>query len=40
MFYLKAKIYSPEGQGALTNIPENKNDTSEEKEEWRNKLGL
>ena len=24
MFYLKAKIYAPEGQDALTNLPENK----------------
>ena len=31
IFYLKAKIYSPEGQEALTNLPENKTETSDEK---------
>ena len=40
MFYLKAKIYYPEGQEALTDLTEQKNDTSDEKEEWRKKLGL
>ena len=40
VFYLKEKRYSPEGQEALTNLPENKMKTSEEKEEWRKKLGL
>ena len=33
MFYLKAKIYSPEGKEALTDIPENKLETSNKKEE-------
>ena len=32
MFYLKAKIYSPEGQAAITNMPEKKTETSDEKE--------
>ena len=31
MLYLKAKIYSPEGQEALTNIPEEKKDGNDEK---------
>ena len=37
---MKANRYAPERQEALTNIPEKKNDTSDEKEEWRKKLGL
>ena len=40
VFYLKAKIYALEWQEALTNIPEKKNDTTDKKEEWRNKLFL
>ena len=40
MFYLKAKRYVPEGQEALTNIPENIMETSDKKEEWRKKFGL
>ena len=31
MFYLKAKRYAPKGQEALTNIPEKKIETSDEK---------
>ena len=31
VFYLKAKIYSPEVQEALTNLSENKKDTIDEK---------
>ena len=31
MFNLEANIYSPEGQEALTNLPEKKNYTSDEK---------
>ena len=40
MFYLKAKWYSPEGQEALINLPEEKKDGNNEKQEWRKKLGL
>ena len=40
MFYLKSKRYSPEGQDALTNIPEKKTEISDKKEEWGKKLGL
>ena len=40
MFYLKAKKYAPEGKEALTNLPDKKKDSSDEKEEWRNILGL
>ena len=40
MFYLKAKKYAPEGKEALTNLPDKKQDSSDEKEEWRNILGL
>ena len=40
MFYLMTRIYTLEGQEALTNLPENKIETGFEKEEWRKKLGL
>ena len=40
MFYLKAKIYAPEGQEALTKLTEKKMETSDKKEEWRKKLGI
>ena len=40
MFYLKTKIYAPEGQESLSNFPGNKIGTSDKKEEWRNNLGL
>ena len=40
MFYLKAKRYAPEVQEALTNVPEQKKETIDKKEEWRKKLGL
>ena len=40
MFYLKVKRYAPEGQEALINVSEKKNDTSDEKEECRKKLSL
>ena len=40
MFYLKAKRYAPEVQEPLTNIPENKIETNDKKEEWHKKLGL
>ena len=31
MFYLKANIYAPEGHESLTNLPENKIETSDKK---------
>ena len=40
LFYTKAKRYATEGQEALTNLPENKIESSDKKEEWRKKLGL
>ena len=40
MFYLKAKRYAQEGQEEHTNLTEKKMETSDEKEKWRNKLGL
>ena len=40
MLYLKAKRYAPEGKEALTNLPEEKKEGNDEKEEWRNNLGL
>ena len=40
MFYLKSKIDAPEGQEALTNLPEKKMETGDEKEKLRKKLGL
>ena len=40
MYYLKAKRYATEGKYALTNLPEQKNHSSDEKEEWRKKLSL
>ena len=40
MFYLKAKIYAPEVQEALSNMTEKKMETSDKKEEWRKKLVL
>ena len=33
-------MYAPEVQEALTNMPEQKMDTSEKNPEWRKKLGL
>ena len=40
MFYLKARRYVSEGQEALTNMPYQKKETSNEKYEWSKKLGL
>ena len=40
MFYLKAKIYAPEVQEALSNMTEKKMETSDKKEEGRKKLVL
>ena len=41
---MKENIYAPEGQEALTNHPEEKNDGNDdgndEKQEWRKKSGL
>ena len=39
LFYLKAKRYYPEGQEALTNVPEQQKETIDKKEEWRKKFG-
>ena len=40
MFYLKARMYAPEGQEVLTNLPEEKKYGNDKKEEWHKKLGL
>ena len=40
MFYLKTKRYVPEGQVALTNLPEKNKDEIDKKEELRKKLVL
>ena len=40
IYYLKEERYASEEQEALTNLPEQKKEISDKKEEWFKKLGL
>ena len=40
MLYLKVKRYAPEGQEAITNLLEQKKETSDKQQDWCKKFGL